>query len=184
MSFLKKDKKTIVYTAKECAFLAVFVAILIAVQTVLSAVPGVELVTVLFISYSFVAGAKRGMFAATAFSLLRQLVFGFSPTVLILYLIYYNLLTLTFGLFGRRIDIKGKHLPIIVGMACVGTVFFTGIDCVLTPLWYQYSQKAALLYAYAALPFMIPQLICTAVSVAALFFPLIKTFKLALKSIL
>ena len=127
MSFLRKDKKIIVYTAKECAFLAVFVAILIAVQTVLSAVPGVELVTVLFVSYSFVAGAKRGMFAATAFSLLRQLVFGFSPTVLILYLIYYNLLTLTFGLFGRRIDIKGKHLPIIVGIACAGTVFFTGV---------------------------------------------------------
>ena len=54
--------------AKECAYLAVFVALLIAAQFVFSFLPGVEIVTVLFVGYAFVFGVKRGMLAATAFS--------------------------------------------------------------------------------------------------------------------
>lgn len=100
-------------TAKQCALLAVFVAVVIAVQTVLSFIPGVEIVTVLFVSYSFAAGWKRGMFTATAFSLLRQIIFGFFPTVLILYLVYYNLLTLTFGFMGQKIRDEAKRLPLV-----------------------------------------------------------------------
>ena len=87
-------------SAKELAYISVFVALLIAVQLILSFIPGVELVTVLFVAYSFSMGVRRGMLAATTFSLLRQLDFGFFPTVLVLYLIYFNLLCLLFGLLG------------------------------------------------------------------------------------
>ena len=182
MRWLKGNKNSSGYTAKECALLAAFIAILIAVQAVLSAIPGVELVTVLFVCYSYVLGAKKGMIAATAFSLLRQILFGFFPTVLFLYLIYYNLLTLAFGLLGKAKNEKLKRLPILVSGACLGTLLFTVIDCVITVLWYDYGKKAALAYVYASLPFMIPQIICTAVSVALLFYPLIKVFKIALKN--
>ena len=82
----KENRK--VFTAKECALLAVFVALVIATQVILSAIPGVELVTVLFACYAFACGWKRGILAATTFSLLRQIIFGFFPTVLLLYLIY------------------------------------------------------------------------------------------------
>lgn len=181
MKRLINDKKEVRYSAKDCAFLAVFVAIVIAVQLVLSIIPGVELVTVLFISYSFVVGARKGMVAATVFSILRQIVFGFFPTVLVLYLIYYNLLSMFFGLLGRKLDEKIKRVPIIVILACIGTIFFTLIDCLLTPLWYGYSKKATILYGYAAIPFMIPQVICTAVSVSILFYPLVKIFRFATK---
>ena len=87
----KTTKKKMVRSAKECTLVAVFVALLIAAQLVLSAVPSVEVVTVLFAAFAFSFGTCRALTAATAFSLLRQLVFGFFPTVLILYLIYYNL---------------------------------------------------------------------------------------------
>ena len=87
------QQKIAVRSAKECAYLAVFVALLIGGQLALSAVPGVEIVTVLLVAYAFVFGACRGMMVATAFSLLRQMVFPFSPTVLVLYLIYYNFLS-------------------------------------------------------------------------------------------
>lgn len=165
------------HSAKECALLAVFVAVVIAAQVALSALPGVEIVTVLFVSYSFSAGWKRGTLSATAFSLLRQSIFGFFPTVLILYLVYYNLLTLSFGLLGERIKKPIKALPLIVMIACLGTALFTVIDNIITPLWYGYGTQATRAYLFASLPFMLSQVICTAISVTGLFLPLWKAFK-------
>ena len=176
----EKRKKRVVRSAKECAYLAVFVALVIAAQLALSAIPSVEIVTVLFVSYAFVMGAQRGMIAATAFSLLRQLTFGFFPTVLILYLVYYNLLTVCFGLLGKKIQIKlkTKTLSWLVLIASTCTVCFTMIDCVITPLWYGYSASGAKAYFFASLPFMLPQVVCTAVTVSCLFLPLTKAFTL------
>ena len=172
----KSMKRMAVRSAKECAYIAVFVGLVIASQLAFSAVPGVEAVTVLFVSYAFVFGWKRGMAAATAFALLRQLVFGFFANVLILYLVYYNLLALTFGLLGRAVKNPLKSLWIIVLIACVCTVSFTALDNVITPLWYGYTKQAARTYFYGSLAVMLPQVICSAVSVALLFVPLQKTF--------
>ena len=85
----KTDK--VAHSAKECAYLAVFVAVTIALQALLAVVPGLELVTVMFVAYSFTMGAKRGVVAAVAFSLLRQFLFGIYPKVLVLYLLYFPL---------------------------------------------------------------------------------------------
>lgn len=169
----KNDK--VAHSAKECAYLAVFVAVLIALQVMLSVLPGVELVTVLFVSYAFVMGYKRGVVAAVAFSLLRQFVFGIYPKVLILYLLYFPLLTLCFGGLGKVLQPK-KYLIFIVVIACLCTVLFTMLDNILTPLWLGYSARDARLYFLASLPFMLPQVICTAVSVTLLFLPLCKVF--------
>ena len=180
----KANRKNVaVRSAKECAYLAVFVALTIASQLVLSFVPGVEVVTVLFVSYAFTFGWKRGMAAATAFSLLRQVVFGIYPTVLVLYLLYYNALALTFGLLGRKMRIDVKTLWKVALIACVCTVCFTMIDNVLTPLWYGYSEKATRLYFYASLPFMLPQVVCTAITVVVLFLPLKQAFALIKKQL-
>lgn len=172
----KLSSQTIVYSAKECAYLAAFVALVIALQLALSFVPGVELVTVSFITYSFVMGARRGMIAATAFSLLRQLVFGFYPVVLILYLVYFNLLAFSFGLLGKKMRVAPKNLVWLIIFACLGTVCFTMIDNILTPLWYGYTPRATKAYFLASLPFMLPQVVCSGVSVGCLFLPLAKVF--------
>lgn len=179
----EKGVKKAARSAKECAYLAAFVALVIAEQIVLSFVPGVELVTVSFVAYSFVMGARRGVLAATAFSLLRGLVFGFFPTVLLLYLVYFNLLALCFGLFGRKWRTSLKTLPWLVLIACACTVCFTLIDNLLTPLWYGYSAKATKAYVLASLPFMLSQVVCTAVSVALLLIPLTKAFSVIKKQL-
>lgn len=163
-------------TAKDCALLSVFVAILISAQLVLSAIPGVEVVTVLFVAYAFVVGWQKATFTATAFSLVRQLIFGFFPTVLILYLIYYNLLALVFGVLGKKIRDPKRWIFAITAVACVCTVCFTMTDNILTTLWYGYSEKAMKVYFMASMPVMISQVICTAVSVFCLFLPLFRIF--------
>lgn len=170
-------KKRALHSAKESAYVAVFVALLIAVQLALSVLPGVELVTVLFVSFAFVFGKGRGMVAATAFSILRQLVFGFHPQVLILYLVYYNLLTLLFGAIGQRMQNPKRKLILIVLLACVCTVCFTLLDNIITPIWLGYTKRVAKLYFKASLTFMLPQLVCTAITVSVLFLPLYGVFR-------
>ncbi len=173
----KNPKKKLRRASRECAYLAVFVALTIAAQLSLSFLPGVEVVTLLFVAYAYAFGARRGMLAATAFALLRQLVFGFFPVVLILYLLYYNLLTFIFGLLGQGRKPNVRSLWWLVPIACLCTVGFTMLDNLLTPLWYGYSSQAARMYFFSSLPFMIPQVICTAVTVGALFLPLEKEFQ-------
>ncbi len=174
----QKSSKTRLQTGKECAYLAVFVALVIAAQLTLSVIPGVEVVTLLFVAYASVFGTKRGVIAATAFSLLRQLIFGFFPTVLILYLVYYNLLTLLFGWLGRKGEITLRSLWKYILIACLCTVCFTLLDNIITPIWYSYSAKATKLYFIASLPFVLPQVICTAATVGLLYLPLQKAFKM------
>lgn len=181
--FERNGKRIAVRGAKECAYLAVFVALVIAVQLCLAVVPGVELVTLLFIAYAFVFGIRRGMIAATAFSFVRQLLFGVSPTVLILYLVYYNALTASFGGIGRGVKEPLRALWWIVLTACACTVCFSMLDNIITPLWYGYTKRATRAYFIASLSFMLPQLVCTAVSVGILFLPLQRALKLIKKGL-
>ena len=171
-------KQGVKRASKECAYLAVFVALVIAAQICLAFLPGVEIVTVLFVAYAFVFGARRGMTAAVVFSLLRQLVFGFFPLVLILYLIYYPLLTLLFGVLGSRVKNPIRALGWLTLTACVCTVCFTLIDDILTPLWYAHTAEVARAYFLASLGVLLPQVICTALTVFFLFLPLERVFRL------
>ncbi len=177
-------KKRALHSAKESVYVAAFVALLIAVQLALSVLPGVELVTVLFVSFAFVFGKGRGMVAATAFSLLRQVLFGVFLNVLILYLVYFNLLALIFGAIGNSARKKGRvKLWLITLIACLCTVGFTLFDNLLTPVWYGFTPKATKTYFIASLPFVFPQVICTFLTVGYLFLPLKKVFSTAAKNL-
>ena len=166
-------------SVKEIATVAVFTALLIGGQLALSAISGVEIVTVLLLSFSFYFGARLGMLCATAFSLLRCFVFGFFPSVLILYLIYYNLFALVFGLIGRKCGKEAdmKMLVVITFVAVLMTVFFSLLDDVITPLFYGYTGEAAKAYFFASFYAMIPQSVCAAVTTALLFPPLLGVYK-------
>ena len=170
-------RKAVRRAGKDAAYIGVFVALLIASQLLLSAVPGVEVVTVLFITFSFAFGVKMGMASATVFSLLRQFVFGFYPTALALYLVYFNGLTALFGWLGRKLEGNAKTLLFVTVSACLCTAVFTMLDNVITPLWYGYSLRVMKLYFLSSLSVMIPQIVCTAVSVSLLFLPLTAVFK-------
>ncbi len=165
--------------SKECAYLAAIVAVILLSQLLLSALPTVEIVTLLFVVYAFTFGVRRGMLAATAFSILRQLVYGVYPSVFFVYLLYYNLLTATFGWIGRRVKKPLAALWWLLLLAVAFTALFTMLDNVVTPLWYGYDCRAMQAYFLASIPFMIPQLVCTAVTVGLLFLPLERAFRLA-----
>lgn len=171
--------------AKECAYIAVFLAVLMALQLSLSFVAGVEVVTALFIVYAFVFGYKRGVIVATLFTLLRQFLFGFFPSVLIVYLIYYNLVAVLFGVLGKRLK-EGKEwktLLLIGALAGVCTVCFTLLDDVVTPLVLGYTKQTAKIYFYTSLPVMAWHVPCVTLSTVLIFTPLKKVFFLVKKGL-
>ncbi len=155
------------------------VALLIAAQMALSAVTGIEIVTVILLCLCFCYGIRTGLAIATTFSLLRCFYFGFQVNVIVLYLLYYNLFALFFGWLGKRFagKITLLKMGIIVASAVVFTICFTLLDDVITPLVYGFHGNAAKVYFLQSLPAMIPQTICAAVTVSALFTPLTKVIR-------
>ena len=166
-------------SAKKIILPGVFTALLIGGQIVLSGVSGIEIVTVLLLSFAYRYGIVQGLLVANSFSLLRCFIFGFMPNVLILYLVYYNIFVLVFGLLGKlfkhQYSVK-KHFFVIL-VAVIMTALFTITDNLLTPLIYGFTQKAMQAYFVASLYTMIPQIICTFATVVALFPILLKALK-------
>lgn len=158
---------------------AMCVALLIAGQLALSSVTGIEIVTVMLLCFCYCYGIRHGIATATTFSLLRCFVFGFQVNVIALYLIYYNLFAIFFGWLGARFTGKNALLKtvIIVVSAVVFTVLFTLLDDVITPIIHGFSENAAKVYFYQSLTAMIPQTVCTAVTVTLLFHPLTRVIK-------
>ncbi|MBR6788701.1 MAG: hypothetical protein IKM44_02720 [Clostridia bacterium] len=167
-------------SVREITLISSFVAILVGGQLALSWATGVEVVTVLFVTFSYHFGVRRSLAVATAFSLLRCLLFGFFPNVLILYLIHYNLFAVIFGALGRifRYNVNVKIHLWLIGLSIFMAVCFTLFDDIITPLFYQYTSEATIAYFFSSLYAMIPQTICSAVTVAVLGRPLLKAYEI------
>lgn len=140
----------------------------------MSFVAGIEVVTVLVLSFAFYFGYVRSLIVVNAFCILRNFIFGFFPTVVILYFVYYNLFALVFAFIGRRF--KGTLSPlkvvIITAAAALCTVCFTLLDDVITPLFYGFDRSATRAYFVASLYTMATQTVCTIITVALLLPPL------------
>ena len=160
---------------------ALYTALLIGVQLALSGVAGVELVTVFFLAFCFMIGVKAGVTVAVCFSTIRCFLFGFYPSVIILYLVYYTSFALFFGFLGnmfrRETPLSAFILAVILSTAF--TAVFTLLDDVITPLFYGFGGEATKAYFYSSLPFMLSQCICAAISVSVLFIPLCKALSVA-----
>lgn len=110
-------------SARKIAWCAIMVALLIAVQFALSFIPGVELVSVLLLGFCYSFGIVYGMLTASAFALLRCFLFGFSPNVIVLYLIYYNVFAVIFGITGKH-RIPKWVCPVLLGLLTVASAYF------------------------------------------------------------
>ena len=154
-------------------------ALLIGGQLALNNVTGIEIVTVMLLCFCYSYGIRYGIATATTFSLLRCLIFGFQVNVIVLYLIYYNLFAIFFGWLGARFS--GETAPIktliVVVAAVVFTVCFTLLDDVITPLIYGFHPNAAKAYFLGSLYAVIPQSVCTLVTVSVCFHPLTKVIQ-------
>ncbi len=144
--------------AKRLALCAVMTALLTAIQYAFSFVSGIELVTVFFLCFCYAAGPRDGLLTAVSFSLLRCLLFGFFPNVILLYIVYYSLFAAVFGLMGSRPAIL-KFFPaaMLVLAAASGYFAVKGIPVsalyktrIRVMLWVLFALSAVILIFYLA----------------------------------
>ncbi len=168
---VKGGRGALFSSAREVAYVAVMTALLIAAQYALAAVAGIELVTALFLPFCAVFGAKRGCMVATCFSLLRCLLWGVAINVVVLYLVYYNLFALVFGLLGRalRALTPPRRLVCMAVAAAFMTVCFTLLDDLISPLILGMRFAP---YFYASLAVLAVQPAFAAASCTVLYLPL------------
>ncbi len=110
-------------------------ALLIGGQAVFAPVVGIEIVTVLLLTFSWSFGARSGVWTAVAFSLLRCLLWGFHPPAIALYLLYYPAFAQLFGSLGKAARrTRGSSLPILLSAdillaaTAAGCVFCAATD--------------------------------------------------------
>jgi len=155
------------------------VAMLIGGQLALTSISGIEIVTVMMLTFCYCYGSRHGVAVATAFSLLRCFVFGFQINVIVLYLVYYNLFAIFFGWLGKRFSGETSLLKTVavVASAVAFTVLFTLLDDIITPLIGGFHPNAAKVYFLQSFTAMIPQSVCTLVTVSVCFVPLTKVIQ-------
>lgn len=166
-------------SAKKIILPGVFTALLIGGQLALSGISGIEVVTVLLLTFVYRYGIGQGLLVANAFSLLRCFIFGFIPNVIVLYLIYYNIFVIVFGFIGKlfRHEYSIKKHIIVLFISIIMTAMFTMLDNILTPLMYGFTANAAKAYFIASLYTVIPQITCTFFTVLIIFPGLLKVLK-------
>lgn len=235
--------------AKEVAVCSVMTAILIGGQAAFAPVSGIEIVTVLLLTFSWSFGPRPGVLTAISFSILRCFLWGFHPPTIALYLLYYPLFAFLFGMIGQKrtgisppviwlaevlliaiavacaffaatsflklsilkvASIKGLLWFIFAGCLCLlfllnsalllirfrswaktfasvisitavaafCTICFTLLDDVLTPMYYgwEWGKSTFLGYFYASFLALVPQTLCTIITVSSMFLPLTKAF--------
>lgn len=144
-------------------------ALLIGGQLALYMVAGVEVVTVLLLCFAFVFGPRAGALSAIAFSLLRCFLWGFYPSVIVLYIIYYPLFAIFFGFLGRACGgknfvFRGWTYALIAAVLCIvavgsavcaatGIIKISRLAAVMvkTLLWVIFALACALLILLTAL---------------------------------
>ena len=99
-------------------------------------------------------------------SVMLWVLFGITTGLLLFYFIVLLL---------KRGD-TGREIASVTALAAFMTVLFTLLDDVLEPLFYGWSMGAAVGYFYTSFLAMLPQMICSALTVFLLFYPLKRIF--------
>ena len=164
--------------ARFVAYTALAAASLTAGKFVLSAIPNVEIVTLLCAVYGFVLGAQ-GVLATCIFVACETLIYGLGPWV-ISYAIHWPAVALVFWLLSRFIK-PSRVIPTIV--AVIMTTSFGVLTALVdvglfSGFWDDFGQRFAIYYVRGAV-FYVTQIVCNAIVFPLLFKPL-TTFLLSL----
>lgn len=102
------------FTTKELVLISILSATLTAGKLVLSFIPNVEIVTLLFIVYTLVFGRRRALMVSVVFTTMEILFWGFATWLIVYYIVWPVLILITSALHSR---LRGEYgLAIIAGL--------------------------------------------------------------------
>lgn len=170
---VKPSARTIKFSALQVAYVAVCAATVTAGKMALSAIPNVEVVSLLLAAYGYTFG-WMGVMSSFVFCAVEMLIWGINSWV-ILYFIYWPALTVLFAILSK---LKIKNRLILTLAACVMTVFFGVLSSLIdtglfTGFYSDFFARFAIIYARGA-AFYITQIACNAILFPILFSPLVK----------
>lgn len=168
-------QKNFTFSVTDIALTGIMAATLEAVKLALSALPNIELVSLLLALYSYVFGLS-GVLAAVIFVGAEILIWGLNTWV-ISYLIYWPLFALLFWLVGKKISNRFA----ITGIAVVMTFFFGVLTSLVdiglfSGYWDSFFERFTIYYLRGVW-FYVTHIICNTVVFITLFKPLEALFK-------
>jgi len=168
-------QRTFSFSVTDIALTGVMAATLEAVKLALSALPNIELVSLLLALYGYVFGLS-GVLAAFVFVAAEILIWGLNTWV-ISYLIYWPLLALIFLLISKRIS----NRFIITGIAVIMTFFFGALTSLVdiglfSGYWNNFFDRFAIYYLRGVW-FYVAHIACNLVAFITLFKPLESLFR-------
>ena len=162
------EKNKLSLTPRQIAFIGIMAATLECGKLVLSALPNIEVVTVLCALYGYVFGIY-GVIAALVFVFIEPFIWGIGSWI-ISYIIYWPLVALVFMLLSRR---KVKNRFLLTGVAVGLTVLFGILSSVIDAAFYlginEYYFKNVIIYYLRGIPFYLAQIATNAVIFPTLF---------------
>ena len=166
-------EKRITLGAREIALIGLMAATLECGKLVLSALPNIEVVTLLCALYGYVFG-PYGVMAAAVFVCIEPLIWGFGSWI-ITYIVYWPSVALVFMLLKRRGVTRRLPLTAVaVGM----TVAFGLVSSVVDSAFYlginEHYFKNLVIYYLRGLPFYIAQIV-TGAALFPTLFPLLSS---------
>ena len=168
-------QKNFSFSVTDIALTGVMAATLEAVKLALSALPNIELVSLLLALYGYVFGLS-GVLAAFVFVAAEILIWGLSTWV-ISYLIYWPILALLFWLIGKRISNRFALAGIAAVMTFLFGVLTSLVDVgLLTGYWDNFWKRFSIYYLRGAW-FYVTHIACNIVTFLTLFKPLEKLFQ-------
>lgn len=160
MSDNKMQKKGL-FGARQVALIGVMAATLECGKLVLSALPNIEVVTILCALYGYVFGIY-GVIAAAVFVCIEPLIWGFGSWI-ITYFIYWPTVALVFMLLARR---ETKNRFALTGIALGLTLIFGILSSAIDSAFYLgingYYFTNLIIYYLRGIPFYAAQLITNA----------------------
>lgn len=157
--------------AKKVALIAIMTATIEAGKLALSAIPNVEVVSLLCAVYGYVFGLI-GVVSIVLFVGIETLIWGVNTWVLS-YLIYWPTVCMIYWLLGR---LKVKSRLIITAVIVVLTAFFGVLTSLVdvglfSGFWDNFWQRFAIYYS-RGIVFYVVQIACNAIVFPLLFLPL------------
>ena len=170
------NKPRFYFSVTDVALTGVMAATLEAVKLALSALPNIELVSLLLALYGYVFG-PCGVLAAVIFVVAEMLIWGINTWV-ISYLIYWPLIALLFWFLGKK-GVKTRF--VITGIAVVMTFFFGVLTSLIdvglfAGYWENFLLRFSIYYA-RGIWFYVIHIVSNAAVFLTLFTPLEALFQ-------
>ena len=163
-------------STRRIAKISISAGLLNGLKVALAFVPNVELVSAILVVYALTYQKMDSILISVLFVCLEILIYGFALYWVVLYLIYWPLLTIVVGLLPRN---KNVSIVIAIAIGMIATVFFGVLSSFVevamsNALGKEYFWKMVYFRYLAGIPFFVVHIVSNAIVLPLTVYPMCK----------